>query len=500
MTIGVVVPVYRQIRSYVFECFAALEAQEFRDFKVAVVLDGAGAETERAVREAVRRLTVPYEVIRRTKNMGFAHSLNEGFERLRDCPYITWVSSDDRPLPHYLGRLHRAMLQAPPETVIVYSLYHHIDERGRRLQKPASHHDLMCGFMRRRKEEIMQVNFIGVSHLFKREAYVRAGKYDPARGMVADHEFWMRLLRAGEILFLPEYLFEYRLNGVYSNTTVTPEEKLHLDSMRASRDIRRRFGDIPKATVILTAHNHERFVKRAVDSVLGQTLRDFHLVVIDDASSDRTYPIVYRCHDPRMMPVRLTSRRGKAAALGIGLELALGEYVLELDGDDWLDPQALALLVREMERQPPEVAAVYANQKIWHLETNGAWREGPILRGGPLRSKYEVLTRTVMPCPRLYRKQALERIGGFPAKIAGQPCLPVDYLTMLLLAERYRFRWLDAPVYHRSVHGAAHGQIHKRDYAAQRRLIVRHMLERWNSPYIPEFVEENGELTGLRLL
>ena len=92
----------------------------------------------------------------------------------------------------------------------------------------------------------------------------------------------MRLLHVGEIRFLPEYLFEYRLNGKFSNTTVTPEEKLHVDSMRASVALRRRYGDIPKVTVILTARNHEKFIKRAVDSVLRQTFRHFHLVVIDD--------------------------------------------------------------------------------------------------------------------------------------------------------------------------------------------------------------------------
>lgn len=500
MKIGIVVPVYHQIRSYVFECFEALEAQQFRNFRVVVVLDGANAATVRAVREASRRLTVPCEVIRRTRNMGFAYSLNEGFARLQDCPYVTWVSSDDRPLPHYLSRLYLAMRHAPRETVIVYSLYHHINERGERYPRPPSYHDFMRRFMKRRKEEIMQVNFVGVSHLFKRDAFLRAGKYNPAWGMVADHEFWMRLLHVGEIRFLPEYLFEYRLNGKFSNTTVTPEEKLHVDSMRASVALRRRYGDIPKVTVILTARNHEKFIKRAVDSVLRQTFRHFHLVVIDDASDDRTYPIIYRCHDARMIPIRLTRRRGKAKALNIGLSFALGEYVLELDGDDWLDPQALALMVREMDRQPPDVAAVYANQKIWHLTAGGAWREGPVLRGRPLRSKYEVMTQLAVPCPRLYRKQALAQIGGFPAAIGGRPCLPVDYFTMLMLAERYRFHWLDAPVYHRSMHGTAHGQVHKTEYAAQYRMIVRRMLARWKSPYIPEFTEERGALTMLKLL
>ena len=154
-------------------------------------------------------------------------------------------------------------------------------------------------------------------------------------------------------------------------------------------------------------------------------------------------------------------------------------------------------MVREMDRQPPDVAAVYANQKIWHLTAGGAWREGPVLRGRPLRSKYEVMTQLAVPCPRLYRKQALAQIGGFPAVIGGRPCLPVDYFTMLMLAERYRFHWLDAPVYHRSMHGTAHGQVHKTEYAAQYRMIVRRMLARWKSPYIPEFTEERGALTML---
>jgi glycosyltransferase involved in cell wall biosynthesis len=465
-----------------------------------IVLDGPNEETVSTIYNAAKRLTVPYQIINRKENKGFSYALNEGFDQLMDCQYFTWVSSDDRFLPYYLERLLFAIENAPRQTVLVYSLYFHINEEGERYVRNDSYFQFMRTFMQRKKEEIMQVNFIGVSHLFKREAFMKAGAYDPSYGVVADHEFWMRLIRTGDIRLIDEFLFEYRLNGKFSNTTNTTAELLIMSSMKASLDLRRRFGDIPKVTVLLTAHNQERFIVRAVESVLNQTWKDFHLVIIDDGSTDLTYPVIYPIKDSRIMPLHLANRNGKASALNIGLQYALGEYVLELDGDDFLDPQALAIMVREMDKQPDAVAVAYSNRKVWYQQGEQI-TEGPVVKEKQLNSKYEVLTRLRMPTPRFYRRSALESIGGWPISLDNKaPCIAEDLLVMLNLAEHYRFHWIDATLYHHRQHDLNLTAIHKVLHQEQCKDIITTMLSRWNSTYIPEFITENGILTRVNLL
>lgn len=134
--------------------------------------------------------------------------------------------------------------------------------------------------------------------------------------------------------------------------------------MMASVINRRNFGDIPKVTVIITSHNHEAYINTCVQSVLNQTFTDFHLVIVDTGSTDRTMYAINYLRDSRIMSISLLPRI-KAEAMNIAMNYVLGEYVLELDGDGWIDPQTLQILVTEMDAQPPTTGMVYANRKIW---------------------------------------------------------------------------------------------------------------------------------------
>jgi len=84
----------------------------------------------------------------------------------------------------------------------------------------------------------------------------------------------------------------------------------------------------------MPAHNAEQYVAAAIESVLSQTLEDFELLVIDDASSDSTGAIVGEFSDKRVQYVRLPNRQGPSGARNLGLRAAQGKYVAFLDADD----------------------------------------------------------------------------------------------------------------------------------------------------------------------
>lgn len=99
---------------------------------------------------------------------------------------------------------------------------------------------------------------------------------------------------------------------------------------------------MPKVTVVMPVHNGERFIAAAIDSVLGQTFRDFELIVVDDASTDGTAAIVGRVSDPRIRVERHDRNYGLPRALNAGLAAATGVYVARLDHDDVAHPERLA--------------------------------------------------------------------------------------------------------------------------------------------------------------
>jgi glycosyltransferase involved in cell wall biosynthesis len=109
----------------------------------------------------------------------------------------------------------------------------------------------------------------------------------------------------------------------------------------------------PTVSVVLPVFNGESSIARAVRSVLGQTISNLELIVVDDASADRTIDLLSRYSEPRLELVRLERNSGAAAARNAGIRRARGDYIAFLDSDDeWL-PQKL-------ERQLELIAAAPA--------------------------------------------------------------------------------------------------------------------------------------------
>lgn len=103
-------------------------------------------------------------------------------------------------------------------------------------------------------------------------------------------------------------------------------------------------------SVVMPAYNVERFVARAIESVLSQTYADFELIVIDDGSSDGTASVIerYANQDPRIRLVRQTNA-GIAPTLNRGLEMARGEWAAIMHADDMM-------LANRLERQSAFIA------------------------------------------------------------------------------------------------------------------------------------------------
>ncbi|WP_194270834.1 glycosyltransferase family 2 protein [Fictibacillus phosphorivorans] len=405
MKVGVVLPVYHQEREYIFECIESVEKQTFRDFKLVIVLDGPNDETVTAINEASKLLTIPYEIVDRKVNLGISPTLNEGFELLLDCPYLTWISSDNRHDPNFLERLVDTMDQASKETVLVYSFYRRIDQHGTPITYTKAWYEYVEHFMTRKKEEIFQNCFIGASFLFRSEAFSKAGGYRGDFPNVQDHDFWIRLLQHGDFVLLREYIMEYRFNGRYALTTNIPPEQLTMESMASSIDIQKRIGKLPKVSVLLYSHNHVKTIDQALKSIFQQTLSNFQIVVVDDGSTDFTPDSIHLTHDFRMVPL-LLNHRGKAGSVQLALDYCIGEYVLFMTGEDWLDPQALEQMVLRMETLPSQTDVLVTNHKIWY-ERRDRLFPGPIIQG----SRYEknAFKRTSQPYAVLYKLKAIQK-------------------------------------------------------------------------------------------
>jgi glycosyltransferase involved in cell wall biosynthesis len=96
-------------------------------------------------------------------------------------------------------------------------------------------------------------------------------------------------------------------------------------------------GAKPLVSVVIPTCNRAGLLKRAVNSVLGQTYARLEILVVDDASTDNTREIVYGFKDDRIRYLRHDNNRGGSAARNTGVDAATGKYIAFLDDDDeWL--------------------------------------------------------------------------------------------------------------------------------------------------------------------
>ena len=89
-------------------------------------------------------------------------------------------------------------------------------------------------------------------------------------------------------------------------------------------------------SIIISAYNIEKYIKRAIDSVLEQTFTNYELIVVNDCSKDSTLEKIKEYDDPRIIIINNERNRGLGAVRNIGIEKAVGEYIVHLDGDDTL--------------------------------------------------------------------------------------------------------------------------------------------------------------------
>src|SRR4051812_27937990 len=92
-------------------------------------------------------------------------------------------------------------------------------------------------------------------------------------------------------------------------------------------------------SVVIPLYNSASTLPRAVESVLQQTLQDWELLIVDDASTDGSLAQARALGDenPRIRIVALPENRGKSRAMNVALPHAQGAWIAVLDADDWYE-------------------------------------------------------------------------------------------------------------------------------------------------------------------
>ena len=192
----------------------------------------------------------------------------------------------------------------------------------------------------------------------------------------------------------------------------------------------------------MPVRNGARYLKQALESVLGQTFNDFEFLIINDGSTDETEEIAkgYANKDDRVKVINNEKNLGLQKTLNKGVELSQGEYIARIDCDDiWLDKKKLQ----------KQVSALDSNSDIGVIGTGFVSideNEKELFRV-KFPSNDEKIRNNILTCNQLahpsvvIRKKALDELGKYSEKKKYQHI--EDYELWLRIGKKYKFANLD---------------------------------------------------------
>lgn len=121
----------------------------------------------------------------------------------------------------------------------------------------------------------------------------------------------------------------------------------------------------PILSVIIPNYNKAPYLKKCLDSILIQTMQDFEIIIIDDASNDTSWSILQEYADMysciRLYKMNYNNMQGTCR--NIGISLARGEYITFIDSDDYIEPYFFELGIKEITKENADIIA-FSTQEI----------------------------------------------------------------------------------------------------------------------------------------
>ena len=159
-------------------------------------------------------------------------------------------------------------------------------------------------------------------------------------------------------------------------------------------------------SIIIPVYNCEKYIKKCLESALGQTYANTEIIVIDDGSQDSSLAIIYHIVQGKSnVKVIHQDNQGLSAARNRGLENAVGEYITFLDADDYLGESHIESLIAAAEQNNSELV-ICGYQKV-DVEGRLLYKAVPGLHI-PFEHE-EWAYRITISCARLYKKEIWDK-------------------------------------------------------------------------------------------
>lgn len=242
-----------------------------------------------------------------------------------------------------------------------------------------------------------------------------------------------------------------------------------------------------KVTVVIPFYNPGNYLIQAVESVFSQTYEGWSIILVDDASTDHSASHLQRyLSDSRVTLVRHEQNLGQSHSLNTALKHVNTPYFVQLDGDDWLYPHSLEVLIHAADQTDDTFSVYGGNANIVVEDAQGARMMNYVRRGRFFKDRYDFLLSNLSLWPRMYRTEKVNEAGGWPVDDPFAGRYLEDRQLLLRLIENSTFYWIDQTLYHYRRHANNKTNDIPR-MAATMDWVARAALKRWGDLYEPVY-------------
>lgn len=256
--------------------------------------------------------------------------------------------------------------------------------------------------------------------------------------------FHLWLLKNGEsnVVTLKENIIE----EIRKISNITTKEKLSF-AYKFKKSSHGSILSAPTLSVMISNFNMEKFLSTAIQSCITQTVPFDQIVIVDDGSTDNSSKLLEKWKTHQNIQCFFKPNEGKAKALNSILPFITSDFVLELDSDDWLDPDAVFLIKNKLENLSLNIAVLYGNWRYWNQNSRDEVEFFKVRHGKSVNSHEELLSYPFPLGPRIYQTSILKKEKGFPIIDFEQGRLYEDIAILINLFKNYAFFYNDFTIY-----------------------------------------------------
>lgn len=361
--VGIVMPVYKQVPSYLRRAIRSIRRQSYKSFGLVIVIDGMTSSVVKTIRKEIgkdRRI----KVIAKRNNQGVAAALNIGFEpllRRNDIKYLTWVSSDNIYRRNFIRSLRENLMHAPQNVGLTYSCFYHINHKEKSIYDP-QYMDQFCQWQNQPKENLLETCFVGTSFMYKKEYALMAGGYDLEP--VEDYDYWLKLTDHCDIQYISNRLMGYRVNTPYSvsaqlNNNIGKHRQWRYSFMMAKHQARVRRGIPFETTIVYPIHDASETTMTRYEALLEQTYSNYKVIVIDLSPGSEASNGIRDISDPRVHILAMPSADRREAIKAVTQD-ANTPFTMIYDEADFSSLIHLQQIIDQIRNQPDDVYSVYS--------------------------------------------------------------------------------------------------------------------------------------------